>query len=387
MSGLQFSPKEIKLIRTVIVFSCIGCLMIVGGTWLFFRIQLNRHITQQKKARKLNASTEIQPVDIDAHRTAAFKYMQAGIPEKALPHLERIHALYSKDPEILSDLAFASLEAGRYGQALEFYDRLLELSGPESISASQCARRGIALFYLNRVDESSAALHGCMDRFPANAETYCFLGQIEAYRNLPSEKAVDYFNRSIALDSTYTEAWYQLARYYMIQKVYPKARELLLKAVTINPFHSKSHSRLGMVYYYLDYPELAKKSYQTSLVLNPHDFNTCYNFGELLYGVLGDTVEALKYYKRAYTLNPKLYEASFKIGLICMGNRMFKEAVKYFEEALLVAPDEVRILLQCAVAWERLGRVDKAMECYRRVLTYDELNGVARQKLKLLAAR
>lgn len=384
MSFLNFSPSEVKLIRKVALFSVIGCVLIVGGTWIFFRIQISHKVAVEKKTANLNNSSAIIPIDIEAHRQAASRYMHIGAPEKALPHLERLHALDKKDHQITLELAQAALEAGGYQQALGYYDELLEKMDPDSISGAQCARRGVALFYLSRIEESRLALEACVERFPRNAEAYCFLGQIEAYRKLPSDKAIDYFNRSIAIDSTYTEAWYQLARVYMLQKLYPKARTLLLTAVAINPFHSKSHSRLGMVYYYLDYPELARKSYQTSLVLNPDDFNTHYNLGELLYSELNDTTGALREFKAALALNPKLFEAAFRIGLICMKNGMYKEAVGYFNQALTSAPDDVRIMLQSAVTWEKLDRIDKAAELYRSILAVDQLNGIARQKLKLI---
>ncbi|MCX7725565.1 MAG: tetratricopeptide repeat protein, partial [Chitinispirillaceae bacterium] len=171
---------------------------------------------------------------------------------------------------------------------------------------------------------------------------------------------------------------------YMEQKLYLKARELLLRTVEIEPLHAKSHARLGMVYYYLDYPELAKKAYQTALALNPDDYNTYYNFGELLYNVLKDTVSALKNYKSALSLKPDMYEAAFKIGLICIKNGLTKEAVRYFEEALKSAPSDVRILLQCAAGWERLGNKEKALELYKKILSLDELNSIAKQKIKLL---
>jgi tetratricopeptide (TPR) repeat protein len=387
MAFLQFSPSEWKLIRKVALFSTAGCVLVVGGTWLFFKVRIGQKIAMETERRNPNNSTTVIPLDIEAHRNIAARYMRIGAPEKAVRHLERIHALDKKNREVTLELAHAALEAGLYQEALDYYDQLIEKNGSDSVTAPQCARRGIALFYLNRVDESREALLECVQRFPHNAEAFCFLGQIEAFRGLPSEKAVGYFNRSIALDSSYTEAWYQLARVYMQQKLYPKARELLLAAVAINPFHSKSHSRLGMVYYYLDYPELARKSYQTALVLNPDDFNTHYNLGELLYGVLGDTTSALREFKQAFTLNPKLYEAAFKIGLICMKNGMNKEAVGYFERALSEAPDDIRILLQCAVAWEKIDRFDKAKACYSRVLQVDELNSIARQKLKLIDQR
>ncbi|MBN1761158.1 MAG: tetratricopeptide repeat protein [Chitinispirillaceae bacterium] len=384
MAFLQFSQTEWKLIKKVVLISTAACLLVVTGTWTFFKVQMQRKIAMEKEKSNPNNSRTVIPLDIEAHRKIADRYLQTGAPEKAVEHLERVHALDKKNTTVTLELAHAALEAGIYQKALTLYDQLLEKNGTDSSNAPQCARRGIALFYLNRVDQSEEALLECVKRFPDNAEAYCFLGQIEASRGLPSEKAVNYFNRSIAIDSTYSEAWYQLARVYMLQKLYPKARELLLKAVSINPFHSKSHSRLGMVYYYLDYPELAKKSYQTALILNPDDFNTHYNLGELLYGIIGDTIAAVQEFKQALALNPRLYEAAFKVGLICMKNGMNKEAIGYFEQALKESPDDVRILLQCAVAWEKISRFDRARKLYQSVLSVDELNSVARQKLKLL---
>ncbi len=384
MSLLSLSPNERKILKIVAVCSLIGSALLVAGSWLFFKVKLSARISANNRDELAIDSPSLIAVDLEAHRAISAHYMLTGNPEKALPHLLRLYAVEKQDLRVLHDLARAYLEAGNYQKALDCYDRLLGKTDPDSIVSTQCAQRGIALFYLDRVDESRQALLGCIERFPDNAEAFCFLGQIEAFRNIPSDTALDYLNHAIELDSTYAEAWYQLARYYMEQKVYTKARELLLSAVTVNPFHAKSHSRLGMTYYYLDYPDLARKSYQTAIALNPDDFNTRYNYGELLYGVLGDTVRALKEYKRALTLNPQLHEAAFKIGLICMKNGMIKEAILQFEQALKSAPGDLRILLQSAVAWERLGRTDRAIQQYRAILKIDELNSIARQKLKLL---
>ncbi|MBN1307178.1 MAG: tetratricopeptide repeat protein [Chitinispirillaceae bacterium] len=384
MGRLKLSDSEAKLIRTVVGWSIFASILFVGGAWLYFRWQVHHKNTKKPTMEFLDESDNVLPIDIEAHRAVAARYMQIGAAKKALPHLKRLHALFKKDHAITRELARAFLEAGDYRQALVYYDDLLVKMEPDSITPTQCAQRGITLFYLDRVEESREALLKCVESSGGNAEAYCFLGQIEANRELPSEKALEYLNRSIALDSSYTEAWYQLGRYYLQLKVYAKARELFQAAIAGNPFHSKSHSRLGMVYYYLDYPVLAKRSYRTALALNPDDFNTHYNLGELLYGVLGDTVEALRAFKRAAELNPYLFEAAFKIGLICLKNNMIKEAIRSFEQALSSAPGDVRILLQCAVAYEMIGRKEKAAELYRKIVSIDELNSIARQKLKLL---
>lgn len=348
-------------------------------------LALKKQVTQQQIKKDPLRTTTIQPFDLEAHELIAKRYMESGSPEKAVMHLKRVSALSPKNHSVIRTLAQALLESGNYREALDYYDRLADNEKYDSIGPQECARRGIALFYLNQTPESKAALEACVKRFPANAEALCFLGQIEASENLSSPNAATYFNKAIAADSGYSEGWYQLARYYMELKLFSKARELLLTAVAINPFHSKSYSRLGMAYYYLEYPVLAKNAYKTALVLNPNDFNTWYNLAELLISSFHDTASALADYKQALNLNPRLYEAAFKTGIICMTNNMYKEAIRYFEQALTVVPDDIQILLQYAAAWENIDRKERATETYSTILRIDPLNNIARQKIKLLA--
>ena len=127
-----------------------------------------------------------------------------------------------------------------------------------------------------------------------------------------------------------------------------------------------------MVYYYLSKPDLAKASYQTALAINPDDFNTRYNLGELYYSLINDTALSLEEYKKAVTQYPGHVEANFKIGLICMRNGMLKEAIRYFEQAVKNDQNNTRILLQLAVAYEKLELLDKAKETYHRILSIDD---------------
>ncbi|MDO5575925.1 MAG: tetratricopeptide repeat protein, partial [Fibrobacter sp.] len=181
------------------------------------------------------------------------------------------------------------------------------------------------------------------------------------------------------------ESWYQLARYHMELKEYKVARLLLLNALDIDPLHAKSHSRLGMVYYYLENPELAKNSYQTALALNPEDFNTHYNLGELYLLMFNDTVKAVNEYKTTIQLSPPHVGANFKMGSICADNKMYKEAILHFEKALETDNANIRILLQLAVAYEKLDNLYKARSVYERITKIDALNVIARQKLRLLS--
>jgi len=77
-----------------------------------------------------------------------------------------------------------------------------------------------------------------------------------------------------------------------------------LRILDIEPLNAKTHARLGMVYYYLDEPEMAKKSYTTALALNPNDYNTHYNLGELFYSKYEDNGSALDEFKKTLEGNP-----------------------------------------------------------------------------------
>lgn len=387
---MNFLPKlsdaEKKIIKAVFILSCIGGMLLVGGSWVIHKAALSNTTSNKKTQSNMHATSLPLPVDIEAHLQIADHFVITGSPGRALAHLERVLSWNKTDLKTRTKLAHAYLEAGLYENALEQYDHLLMEAVPESLSAPICAERGIALFYLNRAQESNDALLECTKKYANSSEALCFLGQIAVTRSPQSTEALHYFEQALALDSSYTEAWYQLARYAMLQNQYTKARELLLQAIATNSFHSKSHARLGMVYYYLKYPELAKKSYQTALALNPDDFNTHFNLAELLYATLGDTVYALKEYKFALDQNAQFYDAAFRIGRICMYNRMYKEAILYFDQALQYNPDNVRFLMQRAICYEELGQKEGALETYGNILALEPLNSIARQKSKLLTA-
>lgn len=140
-----------------------------------------------------------------------------------------------------------------------------------------------------------------------------------------------------------------------------------------------------MVYYYLENKILAKKSYLTAIALNPKDFNTLYNLGELYYIAFGDTENALREYNATLKINPDHVDANFKVGLICLRNNMTKESIHYFRDALKTDPENVRILLQLGVAYEKIGDQEKALKVYQKIVGVDALNSIAIQKIKYLS--
>jgi tetratricopeptide (TPR) repeat protein len=385
---MALTPTDLNTIRKTGISCFFAILVVIGVAWL---VQYNR-LKKQHLELRLDESghivalnSNVVPLDLEAHDQVARRYSETDQPEKALPHLKRCLAFKPDNRLLRYRFASASLDAGLYEQALAALNRLEQSSIEDSLADAISAKKGITLFYLGRFAESKEQLELCLSRFPNSAEAACYLGQIEASRSEGLTRARSYLEQAIRKDSLYVEGWYQLARLTMQQNDYIKARQLLLSALEIDPLHVKSHSRLGMIYYYLhDYVQ-ARKAYLTALALNPRDFNTRYNLGELYYSAVGDTESALHEFKATLAQNHSHLEANFKMGLICLRNNMVKEAIRYFQAAEQQEPKNVRVLLQLAVAYEKLGDKAPALQAYRNIVAADPLNSIALQKIRYLS--
>jgi tetratricopeptide (TPR) repeat protein len=395
LAKLGIGEKERNIIAKVFKYSLTGAILVALAAW-----GIQYAVIQKKSQKRVQdasdpteyyekKSKDLLAIDIDAHLFTARYYLKNDQPQRAIEHILRIIPLQRANSELKLDLATAYLTSGQYDKAYACFSKMTESGSDSGARMTDLirARTGLTLFYLGKIRESIDILDKCISSGGHCAEALCYRGEVEAaVSQTASTKAEDFFRRSIQADSSYLEAWYQLARFYMNQSDHIRARICLLRILDIEPLHVKTHARLGMVYYYLDQPELAKKSYLTALALNPQDYNTHYNLGELYYSKLNDEKHALDEFKKAIEGNPQHAEANFKIGLICLSNNMTKEAVTFFEKSREYDQKNVRVLLQLGVAYEKLSMKDDAGNVYKAILEIDPLNRIALQKIKLLAS-
>lgn len=391
LDKLGLAPSEQKILKRVAVISLCACVGVVILAWVVqtFMIQLSASADESTKAEGLagkyaKSAGDLLSIDLEAHRLAADRYIRTNRPQQAVEHLLRIVSTGTDDRAVQLKLATAYLKSLQFSKARAILADLSKSDNQDSLSAPIEARRGLVLFHLGQVEESRDKLRECLDRYPRSAEAACYLAQVEASIDKSSQRAEALLLAAVSWDKDYAEGWYQLARYYMAHGQYEKSRTHLLRVLDIVPLHAKAHSRLGMAYYYLGQVDMAKRSYETALALNPRDFNTRYNLGELYYTAYKDTQKAAVEFRKALGYNTNHVEANFKLGLICLGNDMLRKAVSYLETARRHAPQNTRVLLQLGVAYERLQMKEKALEVYRTIADYDALNRIARQKIRLL---
>ena len=390
LTKLGLKEREQKLVIRAVLISTALCLLLILGFWAFTAPHTppdapkNDEQEQEPAAQLVNARG-ITDLDIEAHNFAAQRYMSSGRPDAALPHLRRIAALRREDQkgaDALDRMVTAYLDIGEFEHALDAAQRLLAITH-DSSSASLQVRRATALYNLKEYDESSQLLQDVLAREPNNAEALTFMGQMEAAAQTRSPTAERLFRRAIEADPDYPEVRYQFARYFENNGDYRSAKAFLQQVLDKNPLHVRAHARMGMIYYYEGNPEMALRSYQTALALNPYDYNTLYNLGELYRNMLNDSENALREFVAVLDINPDHDEASFRAGLICVENDMFKEAIRYFEASLKENRRDIRRLLQLAAAYERLGDKRSALSVYKEITDIDPLHSIAIQKIQI----
>jgi tetratricopeptide (TPR) repeat protein len=388
---MGLSDAESRFVVKAMTFLTVICVLMIAGFWAYSYFTAEKAKAAPPVLSGANAETfspEVTAFDIEAHEIAAQRYMQSGRPGSALPHLRRIAAA-AKDKEgktvvnALYNIVKAQVEIGDFGDAVGTADRLIPKIN-DSLLPSLQVRKAIALYNVKRYDESSNTLREVLNRNPNNAEALCFMGEMEAATQTRSPTAERFFRRALEADSSYLETKYQFARYFENNGDYKNAKLFLRQVLVNDPLNVRAHARLGMLYYYEQDADMALRSYQTALALNPSDYNTLYNLGELYRTLLSDNENALAEFMKALEYNPSHSEANYKAGLVCVENEMFKEAIRYFEASLEGDRKNVRRLLQLAAAYERISDRATALSLYREITDIDPLNSIAIRKIKYI---
>ncbi|MDX2302258.1 MAG: tetratricopeptide repeat protein [Microscillaceae bacterium] len=102
---------------------------------------------------------------------------------------------------------------------------------------------------------------------PHNAVIYNSLGNIYDSMRNPQDAILSY-DKSLSLDSTYTNAYYNRAIAFFNVKNYQRAKEDFLKVVQLSPEDSEAWIGLGLSQYELDEKEQACTSFLKAQKLN-----------------------------------------------------------------------------------------------------------------------
>ncbi|MCB2185634.1 MAG: tetratricopeptide repeat protein [Deltaproteobacteria bacterium] len=156
-----------------------------------------------------------------------------------------------------------------------------------------------------------------------NAEAYYNMGYIKAAQERYNE-AVVYFRRATELDSTFAQAYRQMAKCYQALGDNSQAENLYTKAADL------------FLENQLD--DTAEELLQEVLKLNPNVINV-YNSLGIIYRRRGDHDRAVRCYHKALKVNPRDENIYYNMAYTLLESKKPGVAAKILEKALELRPD------------------------------------------------
>jgi tetratricopeptide (TPR) repeat protein len=157
------------------------------------------------------------------------------------------------------------------------------------------------------------------------------------------DKAIEYFNQAIALDSTYAQAWAGLADAYSLlpgfgrqppAESYAKARVYAQRAVTLDSTLADAHRSLGIIAVFHDWDwATAGREFDRALALDSTEADT-HLFHGWYYVCLGRFDDALGELRTAQRLDPVSAVINARVGTMLWMQRRYSEAESALRQAI-----------------------------------------------------
>ncbi len=355
---------------------------------------------------------------------------------QALAMLER----HPGDVKSLSKLGYIAWNEEAYAEAIRRFQEVLALD-PRNAAAH--VHLGVSYAAQRRFDASIAAyreagrlqpdlarlveqsidlverLRRARER-PDDPEAQLRLGDIYASDGR-SDRAIESFEKVIALAPRWAEGFFTLARHYEVEerdadamRAYARGlalepgnaqarnnhEKLAIKAaleqgkpvalalgagqtLTIDPRSPASYYQLGLRYLQNDEADAAVFTLRQAIALEPgHD--GAHLFLGLAHTSLGAHAQAEAAFRRAIALKPENPHAHNYLGLGYHQQKRYPEAVAAYRQAIAQAPDYAVAHLNLAATHEALGQPEQALAAYREALRHDANLQAVQEKIDAL---
>lgn len=192
-------------------------------------------------------------------------------------------------------------------------------------------------------------------------------------------RALNYFEKAVEIDPTYTEAWYQAGFCYGILGRHGEALKASRQAARLRPDWAETFVNIGASSFALGQYKEAADAYRQAIKLDENKPDTQYSLG-LSLEKLNRTDEEILAYKRAITLKPDHPNAIEKLGVAYFKQKRYADALSAFEHLKTYKPD-AKTFNFIGESYIELGKAEESVEAFNNAVGYNPDFAKARYNL------
>ena len=312
-------------------------------------------------AAPLSKRPTIQPATLDENTQAT------GTKKKKDKFIER------PKNHLSSDIAGDIRQLGDYFMDRESYDSavicyrqyLTVHPGDSSVQYYM----GTALYHVKKYDEAIENYEGVLNKESGRADIYNWIGVCE-FLSGNYLAARDNFKQCIKYDKDYTLAYFNLGKTQYELEDYSSAAKNLEHALELLPKDQDIIRMLADIYYITPDWDKSKKMYELLYPDNKRNERVNYRLGDLCLRQ-GQWANAIKYLEIFLELEPANADGQRKIGVAYYNTEKYTFAIDYFEKASKTLWDDKELMVYVAIAANKLGNYQKAVEYANRATSLD----------------
>ncbi|MCI0498800.1 MAG: tetratricopeptide repeat protein [Planctomycetales bacterium] len=344
-------------------------------------------------------------------------YIESGQLKKAEQMLLRMQALNPQNARACYNLGVVQSMQGELAAAIAAYTKAVTLN---PVYTRAHYNLGMIHLKMGRLEMAEQSFHAVCryDQSAESAKAHFQLGYIQSRQNGRVQEAIASYRRAIALKPEYVQArnnlaiqlenlgdkeaaiaelektlqldpaaansLFNLGRLYSDAGKLDEAAACYRSAAKNDPSLVKAFFNLGVVEEKRGQPLLAIDAYESALAAEPGHFRAIVRLGAL--HRQDNPARAEKYLKQALAIDPRYASVQNSLGILCANQERYEEAVRYYDEAIRLDPEDSSAYFNKALALEALRQNKKAADIYQAILAMDAAHLKSRCKLVRLYA-
>lgn len=246
--------------------------------------------------------------------------------------------------------------------AISQYKRALDLK-PDYTDALN--NLGTVLLSTNRIDEASNIFSKILEKNPVDFNALCNSASI-LYKQEKYEESIEIYQKALKIDPTNANIYHDIGLSLEFQNKIDEALEYFKKAVEHKPDYIDAILNMGNIYRHKGKQNEALSCYLKIKSIEPNEF-ACVG-SAFIYIEQGRHEESLMEIEYADRMFPDSCRLKNFLGTIYNRVIKFEEALKCYNRAIELDPEQAEAYANKAATLKNLGKTDEAIETIKIAL-------------------